>query len=315
MITRYSIAIAVLAVAFPATAQHSGSGNTLPGMPEREPAPQAIPPEAPPAASHGQAGASANTVDMMTSGQVPASAGPAETPAPVAPAQAPPPAPAPVLSAPAQAGPAPQPATLPAPAQAPAPAPITATPPASPAKPDRPLAAFGSSLEGWQVWSNVRDGRLGCFAVKPTVDQDPPTPSTNRLFDGPKPFMVVALATPGARPSWRIIHEGLPTHDDRVFVEGGSGWVAPSSFNSIFELDSKAIDVYGKGEMVRDGMAMTFETTGKIDMSGLGATLGTLARCANGQPAPQPASTDADSVDTGPEGDTQTPPTDPPGAD
>jgi len=140
-------------------------------------------------------------------------------------------------------------------------------------------------------------------------------PSANRLFDGPKPFMVVTLAAPGARPSWRIIHEGLPTHDDRVFVEGASGWVAPSSFNSIIELDSKAIDVYGKGEMVRDGMAMTFETTGKIDMSGLGATLGTLARCANGQPAPQPVSTDADSVDTGPEGDTQTPPTDPPGAD
>ena len=92
--------------------------------------------------------------------------------------------------------------------------------------------------------------------------------------------------TPGnTRPSWRIIHEGLPTEDDRIFVEGGAEWVETSSFPDIRALDGKAIDVYGKGEMLRGDVRMTFETTGKIEMSGLGATLDRLVRCARGEEA------------------------------
>ena len=237
--------------------------------------------------------AAAPAAPALTEAATPAAAAPpamtqAVAPAPGAAAVAAP-QPQPALPAPepaAAASPEPAAAVAETPATSPTPPPQTVP---TAVQPDRDLAPYGPPATGWQVWSRVRAGKTACFAVKPAIDQAAPTPAAGRLFDGPKPYVIVSVTAPGAQPAWRIIHDGLPTLDDRIFVVGGSDWVEPSSFTSVLELDGRAIDVYGKGETLRDGMRVPFETTGKIEMTGLGAAVGTLTRCAAGAEAPSGA--------------------------
>lgn len=286
---RIALAAACLATAAPAAAQHS-TGNALPAEPERDMEPAPAQPASPPP-SHGQAGAAAGDLDLLKSTGTPGAGNgrpPGQTGASghSAPPANPPARPA---TGPAPSGPVDQPAPQPASGARPAAASQTvssapaATPRGVSARASRKLEAYGGELEGWQVWAGARSG---CWAVKPTVDQAAPQPAGDRLFEGPKPYLAMSMTPGDTRPSWRIIHEGLPTEDDRIFVEGGADWVETSSFADIRELDGKAIDVYGKGEMLRGDVRMTFETTGKIEMSGLGATLDRLARCARGEDAP-----------------------------
>lgn len=329
MILRMTMVAGVLALAGPAAAQHSGTGNALPSAPERDLAP-AVPAEdkAPPA-THAGTGAAASDVDLFKTPQPPkpvshGSAPPAvdllrqPSSTPTAPGSQPtpepPPAPAADAGAPAVVEPAPtKPAVTPPPAQVPAAAtqpapaeaaqsqtvPAPAEPPAPPAAEDRDMALYGPAAQGWQVWSRVRDGRAGCWAVRGGEGQDAPAPASGRLFDGPKPYVIVTMSATGAQPAWRIIHDGLPTEDDRIFVVGGTGWVESSSFASVLELDNQSIDVYGKGVTLQDGQRVPFETTGRIEMAGLGAAVGALTRCASGQPAPAPKAETAE--DTGAE--------------
>lgn len=311
---RMTIAAACLVLAGTAAAQHSGTGNALPSAPERELAPAE---EAAEPTSHAGTGADASDIDLFKSaepapppshGSKPPSiellspntavAAPPATVTPLQPAPAPDAipttaTPAPAVAPPPVTPPAAMPQTntaAPAPTESASPA-ATAAPPAPPAPAapeDRDIAPYGPAAKGWQVWSRVLDGRAGCWAVKGADGQSAPVPASGRLFDGPKPYVIVTMTAPGAQPTWRIIHDGLPTQDDRIFVVGGTGWVEPSSFASVLELDSQVIDVYGKGFALKDGQRVPFETTGKIEMSGLGTAVGSLTRCVSGQPAPAP---------------------------